>query len=199
MPITFEKDNNVIVYAFEKIIAFCWDNQYIYIAQCIWWISSVVRLQQGITIHIDNTWLWGSTIAEDILSVAVSYENGKIYTDQIGHFRDSVDKSDNESNRLDSVLKTTEELLNLSKRQRNNFQKTKWELSNGVENAWEITKTYQTQTDGMEDSELNRRKAAKDCQCCAWPRYIESSHNTLDCFCWKRLEKGTAPFLKQRK
>jgi len=54
MPITLEKDNDVIVYAFEKIISYARENQYIFLAQSIWWIASIISLQQGLTIHIDN-------------------------------------------------------------------------------------------------------------------------------------------------
>jgi len=54
MPITFENDNDVIVYAFKKIISYARENQYIFLAQSIWWIASIIGLQQGLIIHIDN-------------------------------------------------------------------------------------------------------------------------------------------------
>jgi len=54
MPITFENDNDVIVYALEKIISYARDNQYVFLAQSIWWISSILELQQGLIVHIDN-------------------------------------------------------------------------------------------------------------------------------------------------
>jgi hypothetical protein len=54
MTITFENDYEVIVYAIEKIISYARDNQYLFLAQSIWWISSIVGLQEGLVIHIDN-------------------------------------------------------------------------------------------------------------------------------------------------
>jgi hypothetical protein len=54
MTITFESNNDVIVYTLERIIAFARDNQYIFLAQSVWWISSILGLQQGLVIHIDN-------------------------------------------------------------------------------------------------------------------------------------------------
>jgi len=54
MTITFENDNNVIVYALVKIISYARENQYIILAQSIWWISSVIGLQQGSEIYIDT-------------------------------------------------------------------------------------------------------------------------------------------------
>jgi len=54
MPITFENDNNVIVYALDKIISYAKNNQYIFSAQSVWWIASTVGLTEGLVIYIDN-------------------------------------------------------------------------------------------------------------------------------------------------
>jgi len=67
MPITFENDNDVIVYALETIISYARDNQYVFLAQSIWWISSILGLQQGLIVHIDNL-----RIQSEVPSVKVS-------------------------------------------------------------------------------------------------------------------------------
>jgi len=54
MSITFENNNDIIVYALEKIISSARENQYIFLAQSIWWISSIIGLQQGLVTYIDN-------------------------------------------------------------------------------------------------------------------------------------------------
>jgi hypothetical protein len=54
MTISFENDNDIIVYSLEKIISYAKDNQYIFLAQSVWWISSIIGLQQGLIVHIDN-------------------------------------------------------------------------------------------------------------------------------------------------
>jgi hypothetical protein len=54
MTLTFESDKDIIVYALERIISFARDNQYIFLAQSICWISSIIGLQEGLVIHIDN-------------------------------------------------------------------------------------------------------------------------------------------------
>jgi len=54
MTITFENNNDVIVYALEKIVPYPRDNQYIFLAQSVWWISSIIQLQQELVVHIDN-------------------------------------------------------------------------------------------------------------------------------------------------
>jgi len=54
MTITFENDNDVKVYALKKIISYPRENQYIFLAQIVWWISSVIGLQQKLVIRVDN-------------------------------------------------------------------------------------------------------------------------------------------------
>jgi len=54
MTITFENENNIIVYALEKIICYARKHQYIFIAQSVWWIASIIGLADGLTTHINN-------------------------------------------------------------------------------------------------------------------------------------------------
>jgi hypothetical protein len=54
MTITFASDKDVIVYDLQTIISFARDNSYIFLAQSVWWISSIIGLQQGLVIYIDN-------------------------------------------------------------------------------------------------------------------------------------------------
>jgi hypothetical protein len=54
MPITFGNNNDVIVYALEKIISFARINQYIFVPHCIWWLVSIIGLEPGLIIYIDN-------------------------------------------------------------------------------------------------------------------------------------------------
>jgi hypothetical protein len=65
MTISFENDNHVIIYALEKIFFFARDKQYVFLAQRIWWISSLIGLQQGLVDYIDNSKiLTNSTLQE---------------------------------------------------------------------------------------------------------------------------------------
>jgi len=54
MTITFENDNDVNVYVLEKIIAFAQGKRYIFADHCVWWLASIIGLEQGLIIHIDN-------------------------------------------------------------------------------------------------------------------------------------------------
>jgi len=58
--------------------------------------------------------------------------------------------------------------------------------------------TYAEQTEGIEKSELDRRKAAGECQRCAWPGDRKGAHKTMSCYRWARKEIGTAPFPKAK-
>jgi len=54
MTITFDNDSDAIIYALERIVSYARDNRYIFVAQSIWWISSIIGLQQGLVNHIDT-------------------------------------------------------------------------------------------------------------------------------------------------
>ena len=54
MTITFENDSDVIVYALEKIISYASNTQYLFVANCIWWIAGIIGLDDGLRIHIHN-------------------------------------------------------------------------------------------------------------------------------------------------
>ena len=54
MTISFKNDNDVIVYALEKVIAYARINQHIFLAQSAWWISSIIGLQAELVSYIDK-------------------------------------------------------------------------------------------------------------------------------------------------
>jgi hypothetical protein len=54
MTITFENDSDVIIYGLEKIISFARENQYLFVANCVWWIAGIIGLDTGLQRYIDN-------------------------------------------------------------------------------------------------------------------------------------------------
>jgi len=56
MTITFENHNDVIVYALENTIAYTRRTQQIFVAHCVWWLASVIELEQGLINYINNLW-----------------------------------------------------------------------------------------------------------------------------------------------
>jgi regulatory protein YycI of two-component signal transduction system YycFG len=55
-------------------------------------------------------------------------------------------------------------------------------------------KTYGTQTQGIQGSELQRRKAAKECHRCAFPPGQKGSHETINCRREIKYKAGTARY-----
>jgi len=54
MTITFENDIDLIVYALEKVIAYARRSQQIFVAQCVWWLASIIGLKEGLITYIDQ-------------------------------------------------------------------------------------------------------------------------------------------------
>jgi hypothetical protein len=54
MPITFENDNDVIIYALEKVISYARRTQQIIVANCVWWLASIISLELGLINYIDT-------------------------------------------------------------------------------------------------------------------------------------------------
>jgi len=54
MTITFENDNDVIVYALEKIISYAREHHYFFVANCVWWTASIIGLDGGLRRYIDT-------------------------------------------------------------------------------------------------------------------------------------------------
>ena len=78
------------------------------------------------------------------------------------------------------------------------FQEKENQSNQGFKRKNKSKKTYAEQTEGIEKSELDRRKAAGECQRCAWPGDRKGAHKPMDCFRWARKEVGTAPFPKAK-
>jgi len=54
MTITFENDQDVMVYALERIIDYARKNRYIFVVQSVWWIASIITRMEDLVTHIDN-------------------------------------------------------------------------------------------------------------------------------------------------
>jgi len=133
MVLTFACDNDVIVYPFKKIISYARKNQYIFVAQSIWWISSVIGLTEELITYIDNLSSWelvgksvkdqlemegitGSESVQDRTSIVAG--SGHIHPDRISQVDNitngdsSIEHSDSELGRASQVIKETEEFIN---------------------------------------------------------------------------------------
>lgn len=135
MKITFENISDVIVYALEKIVSSAKKNQYIFVALCVWWLVSIIGLQQGLITYIDNFeiqaniwkredsptwrelkahWRINHSRVEDIRPTGIGHIDPERKA-QIQSF--SIVSGDSEPNVLDAVLKDTERLIQKSNKE----------------------------------------------------------------------------------
>jgi hypothetical protein len=228
MTLTFENDKDDIVYALEKIISFARDSSHIFLAQSILWISSIIGLQQGLIIHIDNLQIRsdlttvtkdGPSASEQMVQDISAEKEGirpRLHPSRLARLQESNSEySDSEGDSISTtetdihneVIENCELFLEQSKQERKatgRFTRHAGRVVNRraerkeKPKANEPVKTLETQTEGIDRSEIRRRKAAGECQRCDWPRDRKGSHKTIDCFRWIRLEKGTAPCPKNK-
>jgi hypothetical protein len=183
---------------------------YIFLAQSIWWISSILRLQEELVIHIDHLKAQKEDRRATIPDNEISSLDIGIHPDRLANIQDP--DNDNCTSDGDSVSTTETEIHNeiigncetylaQSQQERKAIGHITRQASRVIKrkaNKRKPVKTFGTQTEGIDGSELRRRKAAGECQRCAWPRDRKGSHKTLNCFRGKRTDKGTAPFPKKR-
>jgi len=211
MTIAFENDNDVIVYVLEKIIDYARKNQYIFVAQSVWWIASIIGLDKGLVIHIDNLRIRSEvyqapaaacnntfSIHPDWLlqleSVVSNWENPPSRsTSAIGSEKSAI-SNDRLHNQL---LQNCEQLLQESAFERKKIAKTNLKASKKLLKT-KPNKNHETLTEGIEICELRWRKTGGECQRSAWPSGHNGNHKMIDCIQWKRLAKETVPIPKKR-
>jgi hypothetical protein len=190
MTITFENDNDVIVYALEKIIAYARQSQQIFVAQCVWWLASIIGLEPGLVTYIDNL--------RTRVRIAIAPENTPVPTQE--------EQAENDPCRQDRILRECEEYLQDSKRLRNlaklkptGITKTgrinPSKATNVTLRKGKATKDY-SRTEGIGLGEIARRKSAGECLRCAWPPERKGNHQVKDCIRPIKKDIGTAEYSK---
>jgi len=54
MTISFETEDDVIIFGFEKIISYARNKEQIFVAQCVWWLALVSGFELGLISYIDT-------------------------------------------------------------------------------------------------------------------------------------------------
>ena len=191
MTLSFESDRDIIVYTLEKIIAFAQSNQNIFLAQIVWWISSVIGLQSSLVIYINNL-----RAKSELVSVPTD-----VAVTTPGH------QKGNDLRWQDKILKECEDYLQDSRRLwKLEALKAKGKTRTGWINPLASTKSTlkvkkskngpdYSKTEGIEEAEILRRKRAGECLCFAWPSGSKGSHKVKDRIRKINLEAGIAlPF-----
>ena len=141
MTITFENDNDVIVYALEKIISYARKTQQIFVAQCVWWLASIIGLEQGLIVHIDNLRKRTTDVQEPISTKASEPEASVVQDSEVPEFGkvhpNSVQqilsvgtvsptpRDLTENRRLNQVLESAEQVVQESIRDRTTRQRNR--------------------------------------------------------------------------
>jgi hypothetical protein len=213
MTITFENDNDVIVYAFEKVIAYARRTQQVFVAQCIWWLADIIGLEGNLIKHIDI--LHGRT---DVRKEYQTREDSDPIIQTIPKPRVSETPESKEGHQ-DRILKECEEYLKDSRRLREIAAlKATGRTLTGLINPTAISKKHLRKKDrstrkraerladqpeivnpktaGIDQAELRRRKKTGECLRCAWPSDRKGYHQVANCRRPIKLDKGTASFPK---
>jgi len=205
MTITFENDNDVIIYALEKVISYARRTQQIFAAQCVWWLASIIGLEQGLVNYIDNI---QSRVDVSIIPEKVPGE---------GRTVSPIPRDNQEDQRRDKILEECKEYLKDSRRLREIAAlKATGKTLSGLINPTAISKKRlrrkeqykkkladlpkkgNSSLEGIDQAEIKRRKNTGECLRCAWPSDRKGSHRVADCRRPIKLEKGTAGFPKAR-
>ena len=140
MTITYENDNDVIVYSLEKIFSYARKHQYIFVAQSVWWIVSIIGLTDGLVSHIENlrtrTQVYQSVLGAEQISAEQTKpsaaqdknsfdKSGSLIhpdrvsrIDTIGTDSDEVEISEPKSDRATSIIQRANKFIGQSRRER---------------------------------------------------------------------------------
>jgi hypothetical protein len=188
MTITFENESDVIVYALEKIISHARRTQQIFVAQCVWWLASIIGLEQGLANYIDN-------IQSRIDTTVIPEKVPRAYRTV-----SPIPRDIQEDQRQDMILKECEEYLKDSRRLREIAAlKVTGKTLTGLINPTAISKKHLRKKDrhlrkpatlpqkdnsgiaGIDLKEIERRQRTGECLRCAWPSDRKGIHRAADC------------------
>jgi hypothetical protein len=197
MTITFENDNDVIIYGLQKVISHARRTQQIFVAQCVWWLASIIGLEQGLANYIDNI---QSRVDVTIIPETVPSVERTV---------SPIPRDIQEDQRQDKILKDCEEYLKDSRRLREIAAlKATGKTLTGFINPTAISKKRlrrkdqfkkdTSRTAGIDEAEIRRRWKTGECLRCAWPSDRKGSHRVADCRRPIKLDKGEASHPKAK-
>jgi hypothetical protein len=129
MTITFENDHDVIVYTLEKVISYAKRTQQIFVAQCVWWLASVIGLEPGLVNYIDTLRKREEVLSKGQTSEEVHQDNDqdqsrqRIHPDRVPQISidravSAVPRDLTEDQRLDRILESAARVVQKSFRDR---------------------------------------------------------------------------------
>jgi hypothetical protein len=138
MTITFENDIDVIVYGLEKVISHARRTQQIFVAQCVWWLASIIGLESNLIAYIEKLRIREGLVPEEPKELLGNSERlqgrqepaksdhqaAKVHPDRVGQITNSREVSATprdlgEDQRLNQLLDKTEQFITESVEARN--------------------------------------------------------------------------------
>ena len=184
---------------------------YINLTQRVWWRSSIIGLQYGLVIHINNVRIPSYIVESNpVQDSSIDQDNSVTPEQELsgpsqfvhpsrlnqiqtsnGDFVSSENESvsTTETDIHNRIIENCDLFLEQSKQERKAVGRKTRQISRVVKQEakkQKYIKTFSTPTEGIDRSELLLRKAAGECQRGAWPQDSKGSHKTLDCLRWKR-------------
>ena len=214
-------------------------------AQCVWWLASIIGLEQGLIAHIDNLRKSSedSLVKDKDLSADSECSNQErkqpspLFTNQYVREVSKIPRDIQEDPRIDNemrclclervspvqdinidvsdlnlycsendqhcrIIQSTERFISRSRRERRKLEKQKQSDPSSRTTSGQVPVKRSNQdfskTEGIDPSELSRRKAAEECLRCAWPSDRKGNHRVKDCRRKIKLDKGMANFPKAK-
>lgn len=204
MTVSFENDSDVIVYALENGICYARRTQQIFVAQCVWWLASIISLEQELVIDIDKIRiLFEAPVTEEkeISATPRDLQQERSTSSVPNHTRE--DSADLDSRRS-RILEECEEVLKKSQWLREiTCLKAKGRARTGRINPLKATNdslrvrkrtsnNKHIKTEGICESDIQQRKSEGECLHCAWPSDRKGAHGVKDCIRPIELDFGTA-------
>jgi len=168
----------------------------------VWWLASIFGLERELVSHINK----------------LRTERNTNPQEQHPREASTIPMDLAEDRRINQVLDDTEQYLRQSRRLREIAAlKVSVTTSTGRINATRISKKYLKKSnwvpkvdttsregyfskiEGIDSSELSRRKAASECLRCAWPSDRKGNHRVRDCRRQITLDRGTAEIYNKEK
>ena len=211
MTVSFENDNDVIVYALEKVKSYARRTQQIIVAQSVWWLAGIIGLEEALVNHVDK--LHGRTtvrkehttkkVSDPVIQITPEFQDSEVQESKEDHqdkLLKECEKYLKDSRRLTEIaaLKATGKTLTgfinptaISKKHFRKKDRYKRKLA-------EPPKKGFPETAGVDEAEIKRRKENGECPWCAWPSHRKGTHRVKDCRRPIKLNKGTASFAKAK-
>ena len=196
MTISLENDNHVIVYAMEKVISYARSTQQMIVAQCGRWLASIIGLEPGLIIHIDN-------LRERLIITTTPWDiqEEQSLSSSTSDFQE--DSEELKSERQDKILEDSEEVFQSSQRLREiaSLKATSKTHSGCINPLGSTKKSLRIQklhfnrnylkTEGICLIEIDSRKEKGECFRCAWPSDRKGAHRGSLCIGPIKLSTGT--------